>query len=331
MSQQSRNRMRLQSCQLLKSYPLSVFYSETKYSLQSHFKMKIYYFLCILSATEQWPDVFIYTYAITPFLFGCRSLVLGSLRDSCCVFTFPADRLNWAVTNFTTITMPSFLLVFSDDPPAADVVREDFIVSKTADNKCVFRWVKDAKKDPVGVPVSGRILREGMKKDMRVLKVDVSGTITQGAGLGTRKQELEKARLRAAYAQKHNLQELAENMLHLGIDELAQQLNPTKRVKRPKTPKKRNPAQIALVNGQLNNMPCFKNGPHKIEVWEGKGVYCPEGFLTTARLRYGLQPLSLFRTILRILFPTRFRLLDGASYSGKYCTVAVPPKLIESI
>ncbi|KAK3910284.1 Translation initiation factor IF-2 [Frankliniella fusca] len=233
-----------------------------------------------------------------------------------------------------------FLLVFIDDPTAADVVREDFIVSRE-DDKCVFRWVKNARKDPVGEPVSGRILREGLKKDLSVLKVDISGTITQaGEGLGTRKQELEKARLKAAHAQANNLQELAEDMLRGGpdsnvirdpSDELSQQLHPTTRAKRPKTPKKRTPAQIAHVKEQLNNMPCFQNGPNKIELWEGKGVYCPDGFLTTARLRYGLQPQSLFRTILRILFPPRFRLLDGVSFSGKSSTVAVSSNLIESI
>jgi hypothetical protein len=58
-----------------------------------------------------------------------------------------------------------FFLIFSENPPAADVVREDFLVSKEATGKCVFRWVKNVKKDPEGEQVSGKIVRQGKHRN----------------------------------------------------------------------------------------------------------------------------------------------------------------------
>ena len=55
-----------------------------------------------------------------------------------------------------------------------------------------------------------------MKKDLLILKVDAAGLIVQTSGIGTRKQEVEKERLRQAYAQELHLQDVAGQLLENG-------------------------------------------------------------------------------------------------------------------
>lgn len=145
-----------------------------------------------------------------------------------------------------------------------------------------------------------------MKKDLSVLLVNQEGKISTGIskdeGLGTRRQEVEKERLRQARSQEINLQNQAELLLSAGgpgkyslikingicslvsmwvlmdpfliscliylTELMLNQLQPVVRTKkRSSLPKKRDPRYLQSLSARLDNLPCFKTekGDQKVK------------------------------------------------------------------
>ncbi|KAE8747062.1 hypothetical protein FOCC_FOCC006200 [Frankliniella occidentalis] len=123
-----------------------------------------------------------------------------------------------------------FALIFTSDPPAADVVRRDRIVQGPFEKgaECRFQWAdpklqpkKDKDKNkpkppPVTVELQGRIIETGTKVGLEKLHVSEYAEIVENGGVGTRAQEQARLKTLQNNAEINQLQNIAEQLVNGG-------------------------------------------------------------------------------------------------------------------
>ncbi|KAK3916437.1 RNA-binding motif, single-stranded-interacting protein 3, partial [Frankliniella fusca] len=153
------------------------------------------------------------------------------------------------------------------------------------------------------------------KKYLSTLNVSEEGVFCAGPGVGTRKQEVERARMRVVNAQKLNLQRVAEDLLEEG-DAIQENVRPQVKSKRPSLPVKRSHEVLSAIDTKLNSLACFTNAEGKVELArKGSGIFVNYGRLSVGRLRYKNKPKSMFLYILKLCLPEEILVMDGVSSS----------------
>ncbi|XP_052129635.1 uncharacterized protein LOC127750939 [Frankliniella occidentalis] len=170
-----------------------------------------------------------------------------------------------------------YALIFSNDPPAADIARKDLIVLGPFEKgaECRFKWAdpklqpkkdKDKSKPkppPVYVEVEGRIIETGTKVNLSKLQVSDHGEIVESGGVGTKAQEIKRLTTLQNNAEVNHLQDVAEEMLSNGPAATYQRVPVVSRL-----PKKRSAAAKKKIKSDLYRLPCLK--PHSNRVHRRK-------------------------------------------------------------
>ncbi|KAK3924109.1 ATP-dependent Clp protease ATP-binding subunit ClpX, partial [Frankliniella fusca] len=232
-----------------------------------------------------------------------------------------------------------FCLIFSKDPPAADVVRQDFIQGDLKVRAEVhFQWQKSKTEHEI---IAGQILDIGTQVRLSSVKVTSSGLIKKGgeeepeqedqeleAGevllVGNRKQELEKLRFKQAHSKDNHLQGLAEQIQSQGPESFCK--TPVCR-----RPKKRSTEQLEQVKFKLQNMPSLIPTYNKVELIKNTGLRINTAKLAILRQRYQLTPVKLFNKILKTVMGDVLH-CDGISSTGRGgTTVKVPDDIVGNV
>ncbi|KAK3927864.1 ATP synthase F(0) complex subunit C1, mitochondrial [Frankliniella fusca] len=173
-------------------------------------------------------------------------------------------------------------------------------------------------------------VKSGTKKYLSTLNVSEEGVFCAGPGVGTRKQEVERARMRVVNAQKLNLQRVAEDLLEEG-DAIQENVRPQVKSKRPSLPVKRSHEVLSAIDTKLNSLACFTNAEGKVELArKGSGIFVNYGRLSVGRLRYKNKPKSMFLYILKLCLPEEILVMDGVSSSGKRGCRKIPAAIVDN-